>query len=42
MVMRYLGSTSANVLTFDDFSNLLLTEPEFTAAVLAVRSTWAL
>ena len=44
MVGRYLNSGPVNVSTFDDFSNLLLADPDmdFTDDVLAVRATWSL
>jgi hypothetical protein len=41
-VGRFLGSAAENVLRFDDFRNLLVTETDLDGDVLAVSSTWGL
>lgn len=42
MVGHYLNSAVDNVLTFDDFSNLLISDTDLDAGVLEARQTWQL
>lgn len=41
-VGQFLGSASENVLRFDDFRNLIITETDFDADIVAVANTWGL
>jgi hypothetical protein len=41
-VGRYLNSADNNVLTFDDFRNLIIAETDFDADITQVARTWGL